>query len=277
MKKYWKYGFVFLLLLALCGGWYLMWNYLEKTVEESQYEAQFATFDADGAHYLRMDKSGLHAYLPDVDYVTAELCGEPLGVQILSVSMGTMTANAYTLKGYEYSGENIPVRVLEISGKYYAYELTGFRSLDNTPEISAVCQAYGINSAEDIVEITETDAASKEVRSITDSAEIKAYYNRLLALGKPLNDAEAAKKYYEAYIAKYGETDDLYLENGSVQAKDDESYQHAMQFWGEGMYTADFSLKNGLKLRGCICAPNVGVFSVYANYEINEENKSDTQ
>lgn len=273
MKKYWKYGIVFLLLLALGGGWYLLWNHLEETMEEAQYEMQFASFDADGAHYLRMDKDGLHAYLPDEDYVTARLCGESLGTQILATSVGTVAANAYTLKGYAYSGEHIPVRVLDVSGKYYAYELKGFRSLDGKPEIGAVCSAYGLNSAEDLAEVTETAAGTGEVRHITDAAELADYYSRITALGKPLTDAEAAKKYYDAYITEYGETDKLFIEEGTVKSEDDETYQHAMQFWGEGMYTAEISLKNGLKLRGCICSPNAGIFSVYANYEMNAEQK----
>lgn len=268
MKKYLKALIIFVLLLGVGGGWYLLWQKVQRSVEDAEFEAQISYFDAGGAHYQRLDAEGLAAYLPDAGEITAKNCGLPLGTQALSVSAGTLTANAYVLADYAYTGVNVPVRVLEIAGRYYAYELVGFSALDGMPTIGAVCEAYGIGSAADIAEITETVADTKEVREITDAGAIQAYYEKIAALSEPLTNAQTAQIYYDVYTAEYGETDKLEIADDTVNALDDETYEKAMSLWGEGMYTADISLKNGLKLRGCICAPKTGIFSVYANYRM---------
>ena len=271
MKKYLKVLIVLVLLLGFGGGWYLLWQKVQRSVEDAEFEAQISSFDAGGAHYQRLDADGLRAYLPDADGVTAKNCGLPLGTQALSVSVGTLSANAYVLADYAYTGASVPVRVLEIAGKYYAYELIGFTALDNMPTIDTVCEAYGIGSAADIAAITETTADTKEVREITDAGEIQAYYGKIRALSEPLTNAQTAQIYYDVYTAEYGETDKLEIADDAVNALDDETYEKAMSLWGEGMYTVDISLRNGLKLRGCICAPKTGIFSVYANYRMAAE------
>jgi len=268
MMKYLKIILVFLVFLGACSLWYIMWQRVEESVNTAEFEAQIRSFDANGAHYLRLDNAGLRAYAPETDGADKTLCGAELGSQTLNVTAGTITAPAYALKDYEYTGEYVPVEILHISGKYYAYELVGFQSLDGTPSIGKVLETYGITGADAIAEITETPAESGESRRITDAERIDAVWKQLSTLGDPLTEEQAAQAYYDAYVAEYGETEQLVIEDGEVQAQDDETYQKAMAFWGKEMYTLDIRLKSGLMLRGCIMAPVPGICSVYGNFAL---------
>ena len=270
MKKYLKFGLVFLALLAACYGWYFLWQRVERSISDAEFGSEISTFQANDAYYMRLDTDGLRAYLPDADGVSEALCGDPLGPQAFQISAGTVTGKAYTLKGYVYTSAAPPVEVVELSGKYYAYELVGFRSLDNSPTVQQVFEAYGITGADAIAEIAETDAETKKTAVYSDADTLAERYSLYRSLGAPMTDAQSAQAYYDAYVKEYGETEQLAIEEGEVRAKDEDTYEKAMSLWGKGMYTADISLKNGLKLRGCMCAPVPGIFGLYANYPMPE-------
>lgn len=268
MKRYLKVGIVFLGLLAACFGWYFLWQRVETSISNAEFEAQIGSFEADGAYYTRLDADGLKAYLPDADAVDSSLCGDALGTQPFQINIGTVTAKAYALKGYAYSSACAPVKILDFSGKYYAYELVGFQSLDNQPTAQQVFAAYGANSADDLREITETDAETKQTKQHTDPDELALLYQMFSSLGAPVTDEQAAQAYYDVYVKEYGETEQLVIEDGEVRAKDEDTYNKAMKLWGKGMYTVDISFQNGLKLRGCVCAPEPGICGLYANYAL---------
>ena len=271
MKKYLKFIIVFLVFLGACGLWYFMWQRVEESLNTAEFEAQIRCFDANGAHYLRLDNAGLRVYVPESDGADKSLCGAELGTQALNVAAGTISAPAYALKDYAYTGEYVPVQILNISGKYYAYELIGFQSLDSTPSIGTVLEAYGITGADAIAEITRTDAETGESRKLTDADDLDAVYQQLAGLGEPMTDAQAAQAYYDAFIAEYGETEQIVIEEGEVQTLDDDTYQKAMTFWGRDMYTLDIRLQSGIMLRGCIFAPVPGICSVYGNFALPKQ------
>ena len=73
-----------------------------------------------------------------------------------------------------------------------------------------------------------------------------------------------------AYTAEFGETDQIWFEDGTVKAANDAVYQEAMKFWTKDLRLVTIKLKNGYQLRDCIYAPVPGTFSVYGDYKITE-------
>ena len=176
----------------------------------------------------------------------------------------------YACKPLADAGKENALILAERGGDYYAYELVGFPYLDDSPSIWAVCASYGIGAAEDLASVSVYDADGTPLYDIADADALSDFFDKFVKLGANLSDEEAAQAYYDAYVAAYGADEKLTLQNGNVEAADDEIYEKAMTLWSEGVCLVTIRLQNGLQLRDCIYAPVPGLFSVYGIYPITE-------
>lgn len=258
--------------VALLGGacWYLFWNQLGNRVEDAAYDAAFENLVFDGAYYQISTLETAQLYLPEMQTVNSALCGSRLGELSFPTQYGTVTCPIYACKPLEDAGKQNALVILEREAGYSVYELVGFQYLDESPSIWAVCASYGIGAASDLESVTVSDMDDNVLATYTDADALSDFFDRFVKLGENLSDEAQSQLYYDAYIAEYGENENLVLENGTVETKDDQTYQQAMALWTTDLRIVDIRLRNGLQLRGCMYAPVPKVFSVYGSYQITE-------
>lgn len=256
-------------LLLVCG-WLLLWQYVGDQVEQAAYEASYEQLSFDGAYYVRCDLAAVQLYVPDTKTIGKALCGEQLGTLSFPSEEGAVTCPLYACKPLEEAGKKHAIILLERKSGLLAYELAGFSYLDESPNIWAVCASYGIAWPEDFESVTISDAEGNVQETITDADALSDFYDKFLKLGEDLGEEGLTQAYYDAYVEKFGESDQIRLENGTIEAASDEAYAEAMEYWTEGLLLVTIRLANGLQLRDCIYAPVPGIFSVYGDYALTE-------
>ena len=274
MKSFLKKHFVLLIVLAvfllIAAGWLFMWNRIGNQVSRAAYRSVYDSLTFDGAYYTKCDEKTVQAYLPDVNAVTSALCGEQLGTLSFPSEEGTVSCPLYACKPLQDAGKKNAIVLLEQKDGISAYELSGFQYLDQQTSIWAVCASYGIAYPEDLEAVIVKDQDGNLLETITDREQLTAFNDKFLKLGEDIGQAGVAQAYYDAYTAEFGQTDQIWLEDGTVKADNDTVYQEAMQFWTKDLRLVTIKLKNGYQLRDCIYAPVPGTFSVYGDYKITE-------
>ncbi len=252
--------------LAALLLWMLAWKIVGDRMEQTAADMQYTHFTYNGAIYARCtDAADLYNLPLKGD---AGDCGESVGMVQFTVEGVTVSKEAYCVKGEETNPIAEPVLLVRLHEKTVPYELVGFTSLNESPSIATVCKAYGIQSAKDIAAVTVYDADGSVVQSLTKAEELETFYNKLIALGEDIGAAGQSQAYYNAYIAKYGESDAITIKDGTIETADDETYQQAMELWGAGMCTVTMQLQNGLRIADMVYAPVPKVFQVYGYYAI---------
>ena len=270
LKKHLGMIIILAAFLLFVIGWLLIWGRVGKQMTQAAYRSVYETFSFDGAHYVQCDLQTVQAYLPDTDAVTEALCGEQLGELSFPSETGTVTCPLYACKALQDAGKKNAIVLLKQQDGIRTYELTGFQYLDKQTSIWAVCASYGIGYPDDIESVTVRDQDGSLLETITDKQTLSAFFDKLLKLGEDIGQEGIAQAYYDAYAEKFGRTDQVWLEDGTVKAKNDTVYQEAMEYWTQDMRLVTIVLKNGLQLRDCIYAPVPGTFSVYGDYKITE-------
>ncbi|MCQ2407397.1 MAG: hypothetical protein MJ065_02570 [Oscillospiraceae bacterium] len=261
--------FVFLTVIAvIVGCWFLIWGHLGRQVEKAAYEAVFDQLIFDGAYYHRCNLVTVQDYLPEVQEIGAALCGEQLGTLSFPAEEGTVKCPLFACKPLTDAGKMNAVILLERDGGLSPYELAGFRYLDESPSIWAVCSSYGIGRATDLESVTVTDPETGESETITDENALSDFFDKFVKLGEDLGQAGTAKAYYDAYTAEFGESDDIVLDDDTVKAANEEINEKALAFWTKDLRQITIRMKNGYLLRDCIYAPVPKVFSVYGDYAV---------
>lgn len=274
MKAFLKKNKGLLILLGsfvlLAGGWLLLWQRLGRSVERAAYDASYEQLVFSGAYYHQCDLSVVQEYLADITAVDDALCGEELGTLSFPSENGTVSCPLYACKPLTDAGKKNALVLLRRAEQLIPYELIGFQYLDDDPSIWAVCASYGLGRASDLESVTVTDTDGGNAETLNDPEQLQAFYDKFVKLGEDIGKAGQAKAYYDAYTAKFGKTDKVYLEDDTVKAVNDAAYQEAMDYWMEGMRLVTIRAKNGYQLRGCVYAPVPEVFSVYGDYPITE-------
>ena len=248
----------------------LLWSRISRSVGDAEQEDAFSQFVYSGAYYTLCDAEAVRAYVPEAESIGRSLCGTQLGDISIPTPAGAEVCPLYACKALEDAGKEHGLLLLERSGGISAYELTGFQVLDADPSIWAVCAAYGIGAGKDFESVTVRDTDGTELMQITDRDALDVFFRKFAALGENLSDDEAAVFYRDAYIAEYGDDGRITVENGKASAADDETYNKAMELWSRGVSVVDIRLNNGLQLRGCLYAPQTGLFTVYGIYHFTE-------
>ncbi len=254
--------------LAAVLLWVIAWNTVGDRMQQTAIDIQYTHFTYNGAIYARCTDAGVLYDLPLKG--DAGDCGESIGTVQFTVDGVTVSKEAYCVKGEEEHPIAEPVLLVRQGEKSVPYELVGFTALNESPSIMAVCAAYGIQSAKDIAAVSVYDADGSVMRTLTKADELAAFYEKLAALGEDIGAAGQSQAYYDAYIAKYGESDTITLTDGTIETADDETYQQAMELWGAGICTVTIELQNGLRIADMVYAPVPKVFQVYGYYSITE-------
>lgn len=269
-KEHWKIVLAVGLFLLFAGGWFLIWNRVGNQVEQAAYRSVYDTLTFDGAYYHKCELATVQDYVPSASEIGEALCGEELGTLQFPSETGTETCPLYACKPLEDAEQARSILLLKGQEGYLAYELSGFSYLDDSPSIWAVCASYGIGAAEDIESLTLADADGNLLETVTDRAQIKDFFDKLVKLGDCLTDEELALAYYDSYTAKYGDDGTLEIKDGKLQAKDNKAFSAAMDYWNTDVRMVTLRLKNGLLMRDCLYAPVPGIFAVYGNYRLTE-------
>ena len=248
--------------LLLAGLWYVFWLRISTAMTQAQTDAAFAQFELNGRYYALCDSETLACYLPGVKKPTQEDCGAEQGTA--SFQYGSFPAYACAA----FAGADPAPLLIVDRGGLFAYELAGFSSLGEHPDISAVCAAYGIGSGADLQAVGVRDADGTLLDTITRQEDHDAFYAKLSALGDDIGADGMAQACYDAYVQEYGEDERVTVADGQVQITDDELYEKAMNLWGSGICLVDIRTKTGLQIRRAVYAPVTGVFSVYGDYRI---------
>ncbi len=251
-------------------GWIILWQRIGKELDEAEHDAAFSTFTLNEAIYAACTDAVMTEYLKEPLQFTAEDCGSVLEEVSFDTAQGTVIGTVYRLRQLEDAGLKDAFLLVQRGERYYGYELVGFSSLQDSPSITAVCDAYEIGSAADLQSITITDADATIVETITDAAALEDFYNKLITLGEDIGAEGQAQAYYDAYIQKYGVSDAISVNGDTVETADDDTYLKAMDLWSNGMCTVSIRLKNGLCLRNLVYAPVPKVFNVYGYYTITD-------
>lgn len=274
MKAFWKEHRKFLigatLLLLFIGAWVLIWHRVGHQVEQAAYRSVYDTLTFDGAYYQKCGLETVQDYVPEAAEIGAALCGEELGMLQFPSEEGTVECPLYACKALEDAGKERGIVLLKGQEGYLAYELSGFRYLDDAPSVWAVCSSYGIGKAEDIESLTVKDADGNLLETVTDSADLKAFFDRFVKLGDCLSDEELTGLYYDSYTAEFGDDGKLSVRDGKLQAENDEALSAAMAYWNTDARMVTIRLKNGLLMRDCLYMPVPGIFAVYGNYRLTE-------
>lgn len=274
MKAFLKKNLGIVIILAVfllfAGGWFLVWNRISNQVTKAAYQSVFDTLSFEGGYYARCDLQTVQAYLPDTDSITKKLCGDKLGELSFPTETGTESCPLYACAPLQDAGKKNALVLLENADGLSAYELSGFEYLDEQTSIWAVCASYGISYPEDIESVIIKNADGEQIDTITEKSALSDFTDKLLKLGEDIGESGVAEAYYNAYTDKFGETDQIWLEDGTIKAQDDAVYEEAMDFWTKDMKLVTISLKNGYQLRDCIYAPVPGTFSIYGDYKITE-------
>ena len=274
MKAFWKEHRMFLigaaLLLLFIGAWMLIWHRVGGQVEQAAYRSVYDTLTFDGAYYKKCTLEVVQEYVPEAAEIGEALCGEELGMLQFPSEEGTVECPLYACKPLEEAGKERGIVLLKGQDAYLAYELSGFRYLDDAPSVWAVCSSYGIGKAEDIESLTLKDADGNLLETVTDSAALKAFFDRFVKLGDCLSDEALSEMYLESYTAEFGDDGKLEIKDGKLRAKDDEALAAAMEYWNTDVRMVTIRLKNGLLMRDCLYMPVPGIFAVYGNYRLTE-------
>lgn len=263
--------FIFLAaILVIVGGWFLLWHHLGKQVDKAAYDSAFDQLIYHEAYYHRCELETVQDYLPEVQEIGKALCGEQLGTLSFPSEEGTVNCPLYACKPLTDAGKENALVLLEREGGCIPYELAGFRYLDDSPSIWAVCSCYGIGKAENLESVTVTDPETGSSETITDKKALAEFFDRFVKLGEDLGQAGTARAYYDAYTAEFGESEDIRLEDDTVKAANEEVNEKALAFWTKDLRKVTIRVKNGYMLRDCIYAPVPKVFSVYGDYAITE-------
>lgn len=269
MKKYKNLILICAAVLLFAGGWLFIWHRIGTQLDQAGYDAAFDTVEFMGAYYTACTAEDAAAYLGEELSADAEsLCGSAFPEKVQIPAAGNVQCSAYHCKLLEDTGRRDGIILLERQGQKIPYLLADFVSLGETPSITEVCAAYGLQSAEDIAAVEVCDGDGTLLESITDSDARSQFYQKFAALGDALTDEETAAHYLAAYEAEYGETDALTVENGQVSAADNETYNRAMELWSTGLCLVHIRLSNGLTLRGTVYTPGAGLYTVRACYAL---------
>lgn len=248
--------------------WVIAWKIVGNRMEQTATDMQYTHFTYSDAIYARCpDAANIYKL-----NLTGDMgdCGESVGTVQFTVDGVTVHREAYRVKDEESHAIAEPVLLVSHGEKCVPYELVGFTALNESPSITAVCEAYGIQSAEDLASVTVYDADGSVVQSFTAAEDLQPFYKKLIALGEDMGAAGQSRAYYDAYTAKYGSSDAITLKDGTIETADNETYQQAMELWGAGMCTVTMQLQNGLRLADMVYAPVPKVFQVYGYYAITE-------
>ena len=270
LQKHWIFLLCAGLLLIVAGCWLTVWHRLGRSVEQAAYRSVFDTLTFEDAYYTKCDLQTVQDYVPEAAEIGAALCGEELGMLQFPTESGTVECPLYSCKPLDDAGKVHAIVLLKGQEEYLAYELSGFRYLDESPSIWAVCASYGIGKAEDLESLTLADADGNVLETVTDSAALKEFFDKLVKLGDCLTEEDLAHAYYDAYTEKYGEDGKLEIQDGKLKAVSDEAFSAAMDYWNTDMRAVTIRLKNGLLMRDCLYAPVPGIFAVYGNYRLTE-------
>ena len=256
-------------LLFLCG-WVLLWSRISQNVNNAEQEDAFSQFVYSGAYYTRCDAEAVRAYVPGTGAIDESLCGTQLGDMSIPTPNGPVICPLFACKALEDAELENSLLFLKRDSSILPYELSGFQVLDSDPSIWAVCAAYGIGGGKDFAAVTVRDTDGTELMQISDPDALDEFFRKFAALGEDLTDDEAAECYRDAYIAEFGDDGRITIADGKASAADDETYDKAMELWSRGVCAVDIRLTNGLQLRGCLYAPEPGLFTVYGVYHFDE-------
>ena len=270
LKKHLGIIFLVAAILLFAGGWLFVWNRIGNQMTKAAFRSVYDTLTFDGAHYVRCDLETVRAYLPDTEAISRDLCGDELGTLSFPSETGSVSCPLYACKPLADASKQNAIVLLEQEEGLSAYELSGFQYLDEQTSIWAVCASYGIGYPENIESVIVKDKEGNLLETISEPEALSEFFDRLLKLGEDIGEAGIAEAYYNAYTAEFGETDQIWLEDNTVKAKDDAVYQEAMDFWTKDLRLVTIKLTNGLQLRDCIYAPVPGTFSIYGDYKITE-------
>lgn len=274
MKAFWnKYKKLLIGLaaaLSLAGGWLLLWHRVGTQVEHAAYRSAFESLVYDGAYYKECTLETVQDYVPEAKAVGEALCGTALGSLQFPSESGTVTCPLYACKALEDAGKEKAIVLLKKEEEYLAYELSGFQYLDGEPSVWAVCASYGIGKAADIESLTLADADGNVQETITDADAVSDFYDKFIKLGECLTDEELSQAYLDAYIAEFGDDGKMQIQNGKLEATDQEAFDAAAAYWHRDVLSVTIRLRNGLMMRDCLYAPTPGIFAVYGNYKLTE-------
>ncbi|MBR5722788.1 MAG: hypothetical protein IKX57_04100 [Oscillospiraceae bacterium] len=274
MKAFWKHHWKLLLglgaVLLFAGAWLLIWHRVGRQVEQAAYKSVYDTLTFDGAYYQKCSQETVRDYVPEAEEIGEALCGSELGVLQFPSETGTVECPLYACKPLEDAEKERGIVLLKGQDGYMAYELSGFRYLDESPSVWAVCASYGIGKAADIESLTVKDADGNVLETVTDSKALSDFFDKLVKLGDCLTDEDLAQIYYDVYTAEFGDDGVLTLKDGRLKARDDDSFAAAADFWNRDVKLVTIRLKNGLLMRDCMYMPVPGVFAVYGNYRVTE-------
>ena len=266
LRKHRKTILAVLIILLFAGLWLFIWLRVSDALRTAQQDEAYSGFVFDGACYTRIDTETLKLYTDTP--VGESLCGTLLGTVPFTTAHGTEHDLLYACKDVPYT-QYAPAVLLRVAGRYLPYELTGFSSIGDAPSAAEVLAAYGITGAESLVSVSVTEANGTPVDTITEPDDLKAFYEKLSALGEDIGEDGEMQAYYDAYRDKYPDDARVTLKDGEIQYADDESRQLAMTLWSDGMCLVSITLNNGLRLRNMVYAPVPGFFALYGIYRLN--------
>ncbi len=265
-KKRIKQMVIIAAVLMLVLLWLLIWQLVGKRMQHAATDAQYTHFTYNGAIYARCADAAAYYDLTLSGDMTD--CGESIGTVQFTVDNVTVYKEAYRVNGEEKHPIAEPVLLVQQNEKCLPYELAGFTALNESPSITAVCAAYGIQSAQDIASVTVYDADGSVVQTLTNAEALATFYDKFIALGQDIGAAGQSQAYYDVYVEKYGASDAITLKDGIIETADDETYQQALELWGAGMCSVTMQLQNGLRIADMVYAPVPKVFQVYGYYTI---------
>lgn len=258
-----------LIVLLLCGGWYLIWNRIGQARARSEQQAKYASFSFAGAIYEECTLEVLQLYDRNVTQLDAQCRGNQAG----DADIADKTLPVYHFAPLEREGKRDGILLTEENGILRCYELCGFAALDDLSDMAEILDAYGMESAENIVSVRISDVNGDPVDVYTQQTQIQAFYEKLAALDSPLSAAELAKQYYDVYAAEYGEngkTDDLVLNGDTIQPKTEEIEAKAAAFWAQNIRIINLELNNGLWMNNLVYAPQLEMMTVCNNFRMTE-------
>ena len=268
MKKHiWK-GIVCVVVLAFAAGWVILWNRFGNTMEQADYDAQFASFTHGDAIYARCTAEVVSGYLSDGGntLTPADSCGEA----DFTVNGVTVHCPIYSVRELQSATRSDALVLVERDGGYESYELVGFTSLADAPTAKEVMETYGAASSADLRAVKIYEADGTLIDTMDDAEDLETFYQQILNLGEDVGAEGQALAYYGAYIEAYGETDAISVSGGEVITADNETYEKALTLWSEGMCLVTIVFENGLQLRNTVYAPKPGIFQLYGYYAMTE-------
>ena len=255
--------------LLIAAGWLVVWKKIGSAMHDAEYESAFDQFAYHGLYYARIGESELNDHY-SAPRTPEGIAGTRLDVITLPTPHGKEDCTLYAAGNGEGIDGQYPLTVLHCGAGWFAYEATGFESLGDAPSVTEVCGAFGLHSAESIESVSVADADGTVLAELTDTEDLRSFYEKLIRLGDDIGEAGQAKAYYDAYIGKFGENAGVTFSDGVIQFESDEANKQAMEYWAEGMRLVTIRIRNGFRLRNLVYAPVPKVFSVYGNYRFDD-------